>query len=97
MVDLLGHDGFLNEAHGLIKSMPVETAAIVEGNLLGFFRICENVKPAEEIALHLIELEPECCIYQVFLYNIHQRPSVRWRYKGEEADEGEKGNERDQM
>ncbi|KAK1562608.1 hypothetical protein Q3G72_014744 [Acer saccharum] len=47
MVDLLGRSGLLDEAHQLIKSMPMEPNAIVWGALLGGCRLHKNTDLAE--------------------------------------------------
>ncbi|XP_077210008.1 pentatricopeptide repeat-containing protein At5g66520-like isoform X2 [Tasmannia lanceolata] len=77
MVDILGRAGFLDEAHELIKSMPMEPHPVVWGALLSSCRIHGNVKLAEEVALHLLELEPESCGNYVLLSNIYSKAG-RW-------------------
>ncbi|KAL6011688.1 hypothetical protein ACLOJK_002136 [Asimina triloba] len=77
MVDLLGRAGFLNEAHDFIKSMPIEPPAIIWGSLLSACRIHRDVKLAEEVALHLIELEPQSSGNYALLSNIYSKAG-RW-------------------
>ncbi|XP_057861154.2 putative pentatricopeptide repeat-containing protein At3g23330 [Cryptomeria japonica] len=70
MVDLLGRAGYLDEAQHFIKSMPFEPAAGIWGALLGACRIHCNVKLAEHIAAHHLELEPHNMGCYVLLSNI---------------------------
>ncbi|KAJ6913345.1 hypothetical protein NC651_015764 [Populus alba x Populus x berolinensis] len=49
MVDLLGRAGFLDEAHQLVKSMPMEANAIVWGALLGGCRLHRDTQLVEDI------------------------------------------------
>ncbi|KAF9605199.1 hypothetical protein IFM89_014312 [Coptis chinensis] len=77
MVDLLGRAGHIEEAHELIKSMPMDPHPIVWGALLSACRIHGNVKLAEEVALRLIELEPQSCGNYVLLSNIYSKAG-RW-------------------
>ncbi|KAF6161543.1 hypothetical protein GIB67_009422 [Kingdonia uniflora] len=81
MVDLFGRAGRLEEAHELIKSMPMEPHPIVWGTLLSACRIHGNVKLAEEIAICLLELEPENCANYVLLSNIYSKAG-RWEEVG---------------
>ncbi|OVA17444.1 Pentatricopeptide repeat [Macleaya cordata] len=73
MVDLLGRAGHLQEARELIKNMPMEPTSIVWGALLSACRIHGNVKLAEEVALHLLDLEPQSCGNYVLLSNIYSK------------------------
>ncbi|KAF5190563.1 Pentatricopeptide repeat [Thalictrum thalictroides] len=77
VVDLLGRAGHLEEAHELIKNMPMDPHPIVWGTLLSACRIHDNVKLAEEVAVHLIELEPQSCGNYVLLSNIYSKAG-RW-------------------
>ncbi|KAK9104104.1 hypothetical protein Scep_020948 [Stephania cephalantha] len=77
LVDLLGRAGHLEKAYETIKSMPMEPHPIVWGTLLSACRIHCNVKLAEEVALHLIELEPQNCGHYVLLSNIYSKAG-RW-------------------
>ncbi|CAM8971519.1 unnamed protein product [Rhodiola kirilowii] len=58
MVDLLGRAGLLDEAHQLIKSMPMEANAVVWGALLAGCRMFKNSELAEIVLVKLVELEP---------------------------------------
>eukprot|EP01018_Ginkgo_biloba_P037438 Gb_29878 [translate_table: standard] len=71
MVDLLGRSGRLDEAHDLIKKMPLEPDAGVWGALLGACRIHSNMKLGEHVAKHLFHLNPEHAGYYVLLSNIY--------------------------
>ncbi|KAL5992983.1 hypothetical protein ACLOJK_013903 [Asimina triloba] len=57
LVDLLGRCGQLNEAHELIKGMPVEPTASVWGALLGACQMHNNVALGEFAAFQLFDLE----------------------------------------
>ncbi|KAL7590516.1 putative pentatricopeptide repeat-containing protein At3g08820 [Lactuca sativa] len=70
MVDLLGRSGLLNEAHDLIKSMPMEPNAIVWGALLSGCRLHKDTELAEHVLKKLIELEPLNSGNYVLLSNI---------------------------
>lgn len=58
MVDLLGRSGLVEEAHNLIKSMPMQPNATLWGALLGACRTHGNLKLAELAVKELISLEP---------------------------------------
>ncbi|PRQ41739.1 putative tetratricopeptide-like helical domain, DYW domain-containing protein [Rosa chinensis] len=77
MVDLLGRAGKLDEAHELIKSMPVEPNPIVWGSLLAACKIHKSPNLAEVAARQLLELEPQNCGYNVLMSNIYAA-SNRW-------------------
>eukprot|EP01018_Ginkgo_biloba_P019525 Gb_02229 [translate_table: standard] len=81
MVDLLGRAGHLEEAHNLIKSMPLEPGASVWGALLGACRICCNIELGECVAERLLELEPEKAGRYVLLSNIYAAAG-RWEDVG---------------
>lgn len=70
MVDLLGRAGLLDEAHDLIRRMPMEANAIVWGALLGGCRLHRNTLLAEHVLKQLIELEPHNSGNYVLLSNI---------------------------
>ncbi|RVW63819.1 putative pentatricopeptide repeat-containing protein [Vitis vinifera] len=55
MVDLLGRAGLLDEAHQLIRNMPMEANAIVWGALLGACRIHRDTQLAELALKQLID------------------------------------------
>ncbi|KAL5974717.1 hypothetical protein ACLOJK_031387 [Asimina triloba] len=77
MVDLLGRAGSLDEAHQLIKCMPMEANAVVWGALLGGCRIHRDINLAEHVLKQLIELEPRNAGNYVLLSNIYST-SGRW-------------------
>ncbi|KAF8408336.1 hypothetical protein HHK36_007485 [Tetracentron sinense] len=59
MVDILGRAGKLDEAHKLVKSMPMGPHPGALGSLLAACRTYGNVEIAESVAEQLFELEPE--------------------------------------
>lgn len=77
MVDLLGRAGLLNEAHQLIKSMPMEPNAVVWGGLLGGCRLHKDTQLAEQVLKKLIDLEPWNAGHYVLLSNIYSASS-KW-------------------
>ncbi|XP_030538659.1 putative pentatricopeptide repeat-containing protein At3g08820 [Rhodamnia argentea] len=77
MVDLLCRAGNLEEAHNLIKDMPMEPNTIVWGALLGGCRLHRDTKMAEHVLKKLIELEPWNSGNYVLLSNIYSA-SHRW-------------------
>jgi pentatricopeptide repeat protein len=77
LVDLLGRAGHLDEAHDIIKKMPLEPDAVVWGALLGACKIHCNIELGEEAAKHLFELEPSEAGYYVLLSNIYAEAG-RW-------------------
>ncbi|KAF9602304.1 hypothetical protein IFM89_026421 [Coptis chinensis] len=79
MVDLLGRAGFLNEAYGLLKKMPMKPDAVVWGALLGACSFHGNVKLAEIAAEFLFELEPRNPGIYVILSNVY---ASRGRWDG---------------
>ena len=77
MVDLLGRAGLLDEAHQLIRNMPMEANAIVWGALLGACRIHRDSQLAELVLKQLIELEPWNSGNYVLLSNIYSA-NLKW-------------------
>lgn len=77
MVDLLGRAGLLDEAHQLIRNMPMEANAIVWGALLGACRIHRDTQLAELALKQLIELEPWNSGNYVLLSNIYSA-NLKW-------------------
>lgn len=77
MVDLLGRAGLLDEARDFIEKMPLKPAADLWGSLLGSCRVHCNVKLAETVAEHLLELKPDNAGYYVLLSNIYATEG-RW-------------------
>uniref|UniRef100_A0A6V7QRD0 DYW domain-containing protein n=1 Tax=Ananas comosus var. bracteatus TaxID=296719 RepID=A0A6V7QRD0_ANACO len=77
MVDLLGRAGLLEEAHQLIKEIPMEANAVVWGALLSGCKIHRNALLAEYVLKKLIQLEPRNSGNYVLLSNIYST-SGRW-------------------
>lgn len=77
VIDLLGRSGYLEQAHELIKRMPIKPNPFLWSTLLGACRLHNNVTLAEEVAVKLIELEPENCANYVLLSNIYSKAG-RW-------------------
>ncbi|XP_021810383.1 pentatricopeptide repeat-containing protein At1g62260, mitochondrial [Prunus avium] len=71
LVDIIGRHGQLEEAMGLIKSMPFEPDKAVWGALLGACRVHNNVALARVAAEALMRLEPESSAPYVLLYNMY--------------------------
>ncbi|KAG9148462.1 hypothetical protein Leryth_023231 [Lithospermum erythrorhizon] len=71
MTDLLGRAGLLEEAHSLIKDMPMQPNSVVWGALLGGCRLCHDTDLAEYVLKKLIELEPWNSGHYVLLSNIY--------------------------
>ncbi|KAK9117363.1 hypothetical protein Sjap_016310 [Stephania japonica] len=59
MVDMLGRSGRLDEAYEMVKSMPMGPHPEALGALLAACRTYGNVEIAENVALKLLELEPD--------------------------------------
>lgn len=77
MVDLLGRAGQLDEAHELIKSMPMQANTIVWGALLAACKLHKNPNLGELAVKKLLELEPQNCGYNVLMSNIYAA-ATRW-------------------
>lgn len=58
MIDLLGRGGHLQEAFGLLRSMPVEPNEVILGTLLGACRMHNDVDLARAVCEHLFKLVP---------------------------------------
>lgn len=71
MVDLLGRCGLLNDAHDLIKNMPLEPNAGVWGALLGACRVYNNIDLGKEAAEKMIALDPSDPRNYIMLSNIY--------------------------
>ncbi|XP_072960418.1 pentatricopeptide repeat-containing protein CRR2, chloroplastic-like [Typha angustifolia] len=71
LIDLLGHSGRLDEAHKLIKDMPMKPDSGVWGALLNGCKIHKNVELGELALQKLIELEPDDAGNYVLLSNIY--------------------------
>lgn len=70
MVDLLSRAGLLQEAHELIKRMPIRPNSAVWGAVLGGCKVHKNIEMAEVAIEHLLELDPYNDGYYVVLANI---------------------------
>ncbi|GFP86549.1 pentatricopeptide repeat-containing protein at2g41080 [Phtheirospermum japonicum] len=77
IVDLLGRTGRLDEAEGLIRSMPVEPDAITWKTLLSACRIHKNAGMAKRIAEEIIKIDPLDSASYVLLSNA-QASAKRW-------------------
>ncbi|CAL4897260.1 unnamed protein product [Urochloa decumbens] len=77
MVDLLSRSGLLEEAHQLIKDMPMQANAVIWGALLGGCKIHRDTDLAEHALKQLILLEPWNSGNYVMLSNIYSN-SGRW-------------------
>ncbi|PIA62845.1 hypothetical protein AQUCO_00200693v1 [Aquilegia coerulea] len=79
MVDLLSRAGLLDEAHELIKTMPMKPNDALWGALLGGCRIHKNIKLASQVTHQLTtELEPDKAAgYLVLLSNVYA-DAKRW-------------------
>ncbi|KAI3673400.1 hypothetical protein L6452_39519 [Arctium lappa] len=71
MVDMLCRAGLVNEAYMLVQSMPMKCNAIIWRTLLGGCRIHGNVKLAEKVRMHLLEVEPDHSSDYVLLANTY--------------------------
>lgn len=72
VVDLLGRAGRLEEARGIIDTMPVEFDKVgAWSSLLGACRIHQNVELGEVAAENLLHLEPNVASHYVLLSNIY--------------------------
>ncbi|XP_047156584.1 pentatricopeptide repeat-containing protein At5g40410, mitochondrial isoform X1 [Vigna umbellata] len=71
MVDLLGRCGLVNDAHQLIKNMPLEPNSGVWGALLGACRVHRNIDIGKEAAENLIALNPSDPRNYIMLSNIY--------------------------
>lgn len=73
MVDLLSRAGLLDEAHDLVRSMPMKPNDIVWGALLGGCRIHKRVELASDVTeLMIADIEPSrASAYFVLLSNVY--------------------------
>lgn len=71
MVDLLGRAGLLDEAHEMIKSMPLRPNMIVWGALLAASKLHKNPSMGEIAATQILEIEPQNYGYNVLMSNIY--------------------------
>ncbi|CAH9122176.1 unnamed protein product [Cuscuta epithymum] len=77
MVDLLGRNGKLDDAKGLIERMPLQPHAGIYGALLNASRIHKRIDHAEFAAGKLFEMEPENDGNYILLSNLYASVS-RW-------------------
>ncbi|KAM0846411.1 hypothetical protein ACQ4PT_055688 [Festuca glaucescens] len=77
MANLYGSIGLLEEAEGLLKSVPEELKAHALGGLLGLCRFRGEWELGERIALRLIELEPSNCTHYALLCSVYASAG-RW-------------------
>ncbi|KAI5021229.1 pentatricopeptide repeat-containing protein At3g51320 [Hordeum vulgare subsp. vulgare] len=77
MANLYGSVGLLEEAEGLLRSVPEELKARALGGLLGLCRFRGEWKLGERIALRLIELEPSNCAHYALLCSVYASAG-RW-------------------
>ncbi|KAF8376984.1 hypothetical protein HHK36_030356 [Tetracentron sinense] len=89
LVDLLGRAGRLEEAMGVMKTMPFRPDALIYKTLLGSCRMHGNVVMGEDMARHALELDPSDPAIYVLLANIYDntgRPdlgeSIRMTMRG---------------
>ncbi|PPR96453.1 hypothetical protein GOBAR_AA24217 [Gossypium barbadense] len=71
MVDLLGRAGLLDEAYGIIKSLPIRANSIIWSALLAACKLHHNIVLGEMAARQLVYLEPQNCGYNVSISNIY--------------------------
>ncbi|XP_047970165.1 LOW QUALITY PROTEIN: pentatricopeptide repeat-containing protein At1g18485 [Salvia hispanica] len=81
VVDLLGRNGLMEEAVGVVRGMPVEPGVNTWGALLGASRVHGNVEVGCWAAERLLELQPDHPGYYVVLSNMYAEAG-RW----DEAD-----------
>lgn len=77
MVDLLSRAGQLNEAHELIRKIPIEPDIVMWSAFLGGCVVCGNVALGEIAAEKVIELEPHNSANYVLLANLYAHAG-RW-------------------
>ncbi|KAL3513147.1 hypothetical protein ACH5RR_025864 [Cinchona calisaya] len=80
MVDVLSRAGLLDEAVGLVETMPMKPNEIVWGALLGGCRIHRNVELASHVAQMLtMELEPDRAAGYFMLLSDVYSTAKRWQ------------------
>ncbi|XP_021888680.1 pentatricopeptide repeat-containing protein At1g08070, chloroplastic-like [Carica papaya] len=77
MVDLLGRARLLDEAHEVIKSMPIRPNSIVWSALLAACKVHRNSTLAEIAARKLLDMEPQHCGYNTLVSNVFAAAN-RW-------------------
>ncbi|XP_050214111.1 pentatricopeptide repeat-containing protein At5g40410, mitochondrial isoform X2 [Mercurialis annua] len=78
MVDLFGRSGLLDNAHNLIKSMPIEPTSAVWGALIGACRIYSNIGLGKKVAEKLFALDPSDSRNYIILSNMFSSAG-RWK------------------
>ncbi|XP_039137202.1 LOW QUALITY PROTEIN: pentatricopeptide repeat-containing protein At1g08070, chloroplastic-like [Dioscorea cayenensis subsp. rotundata] len=81
MVDLLGRAGFLEEAHELIKTLPMKADAVIWRTLLAACRLHGDTQLGKLVIENLLQLEPENAENYVLLANMLVREQ-RWNEVG---------------
>ncbi|XP_008455289.1 pentatricopeptide repeat-containing protein At2g41080 isoform X1 [Cucumis melo] len=71
VVDLLGRAGRLEEAEGMIRSMPVKPDGIIWKTLLAACKLHKEAEMAKRISEEIIKLDPLDAASYVLLSNIH--------------------------
>ncbi|XP_021733338.1 pentatricopeptide repeat-containing protein At2g42920, chloroplastic-like [Chenopodium quinoa] len=71
MVEMLGQEGFLNEAEQLIREMPIEPDAIIWGSLLSSCRKHGNIEMAERAGIHIREIDPNDSSAYILVSNVY--------------------------
>ncbi|KAH6776209.1 Tetratricopeptide repeat superfamily protein [Perilla frutescens var. hirtella] len=83
VVDLLGRAGRLDEAYGIINSMPIGLDKVgAWSSLLGACRIHQNVQLGEISAFNLFQSEPNVASHYVLLSNIYSSAGL-WKKANE--------------
>ncbi|OVA03424.1 Pentatricopeptide repeat [Macleaya cordata] len=77
MVDLLGRAGRLDEAHGLILSMPFEADLAVWGSLLAGCSLHKNFELGELVGKKILSLDSSSVGHRVLLANMYE-DAGRW-------------------
>ncbi|PKA66427.1 Pentatricopeptide repeat-containing protein [Apostasia shenzhenica] len=77
IVDLHSRAGLLDEAHEIIRKMPVSPNVVIWGSLIAACRVHGNLKLGEIAAREILKLEPENVGYRVLLSNIYAAQG-RW-------------------
>ncbi|PIA28203.1 hypothetical protein AQUCO_07200089v1 [Aquilegia coerulea] len=77
VVDMLGRAGRLEEAYGLILTMPIPSNDVVWGALLAACRIYGNVDMGERVVKKLLELKPDEGGYYILLCDIYDAAGRR--------------------
>ncbi|XP_021716000.1 pentatricopeptide repeat-containing protein At2g42920, chloroplastic-like [Chenopodium quinoa] len=71
MVEVLGQEGFLNEAEQLIREMSIEADAIIWGSLLSSCRKHGNIEMAERAGNYIREIDPNDSSAYILVSNVY--------------------------